>query len=31
MNNNNNSSNVFDHQDIEAAHLLISLRNEKVC
>jgi len=28
----NDHSNLFDHQDIEAAHLLISLRNcEKVC
>lgn len=25
------SSDGYDHQDIEAAHLLISLRNEKVC
>jgi len=31
MNIKEESSNGYDHQDIEAAHLLISLRNEKVC
>jgi len=32
VNDHNDSSNMYDHQDIEAAHLLISLRNcEKVC
>jgi len=31
MNSQEDSSNGYDHQDIEAAHLLISLRNEKVC
>lgn len=31
MNNQDDNSNGYDHQDIEAAHLLISLRNEKVC